>query len=268
MNGVRINVMSTQGSAVADSESRAQMPRLVEVVENSETIPRGSGEESEDDDDVSFRGTYAVQDGVSEAKSEGSLSVGTLNDPYSRPASPVFRMANVTRTWQMARSWINKTKPQTEPPARVDSFLEKLEMAGPSNDRISLWQSTGLSSLQHWVIDPSEPFLYRWQVVVFMAVLYNWVFIIARAAFRDLHEQLLVVWLVLDYTCDIVYVLDMAVQFRTGKNRTGIFGAGENYLTKRAFFLQLFAVLLGNVRSYAIQRTETLTRFTRKGHRF
>ena len=119
------------------------------------------------------------------------------------------------RTLRLARAWAKKSnQPETTEQPRVDSFLERLEMAGPSHDDVS---TTSFPLNKHWVVDPSKPFLYRWQVVVFFAVLYNWIFIIARASFRDLHERYLAAWLILDYTCDIVYILDMVVQFRTGK---------------------------------------------------
>ena len=145
---------------------------------------------------------------AAKAFSEAFQMAGKASSGHKSP-----RLARTTRTIGFAKAWRRKIEQSASPP-RVDSFLERLEMAGPAHEDT---KERTFTSLKHWVIDPSAPFLYRWQVVVFMAVLYNWVFIIARAAFRDLHEQHLVVWLVLDYTCDIVYVLDMAIQLRTGK---------------------------------------------------
>ena len=123
-------------------------------------------------------------------------------------------VGSVSRALRLTRAWI-KNQPETMEQPRVDSFLERLEMARPSCEDIGTTSRFPLN--KHWVVDPSKPFLYRWQVVVFFAVLYNWIFIIARASFRDLHERYLAAWLILDYTCDIVYILDMVVQFRTGK---------------------------------------------------
>ena len=53
--------------------------------------------------------------------------------------------------------------------------------------------------------------------MVSVCVVYNWVFIIARSAFEDLQNGLLVLWLVMDYISDGVYILDMLIQFKTGK---------------------------------------------------
>lgn len=43
-------------------------------------------------------------------------------------------LAQVARTLQMVSSWLNRTRANSDKRApRVDSFLEKLEMAGPSH---------------------------------------------------------------------------------------------------------------------------------------
>ena len=68
------------------------------------------------------------------------------------------------------------------------------------------------------VIDPSSDTYYRWLFIISIAVLYNVLMIIARSVFWKLHDgNLLVIWLCFDYICDFIYLLDMAVQFRTGE---------------------------------------------------
>ena len=68
------------------------------------------------------------------------------------------------------------------------------------------------------VIDPSSDTYYRWLFVISIAVLYNVLMIIARSVFWKLHDgNLLAIWLFFDYICDFIYLLDMAVQFRTGE---------------------------------------------------
>jgi len=68
------------------------------------------------------------------------------------------------------------------------------------------------------VIDPSSDAYYRWLAVISAAVLYNLLVIIARAVFWQLQDSAsLGVWFALDYTCDVIYLVDMFVQLRTGK---------------------------------------------------
>ena len=67
------------------------------------------------------------------------------------------------------------------------------------------------------MVDPSSSFYYKWLFVISVAVLYNWTMIVARSVFWKLQSEYLVLWLVLDYVCDLIYILDMVVQFRTGK---------------------------------------------------
>ena len=72
--------------------------------------------------------------------------------------------------------------------------------------------------LRTWVIDPSSTLYYRWLGVISAACLYNLIMIIARAVFWKLQEgHLLTTWLCFDYLCDVIYLLDIFVQFRTGK---------------------------------------------------
>ena len=125
-------------------------------------------------------------------------------------------LAQVTRTLQMASSWLNRTRTSSDNQAlRVDSFLEKLEMAGPSHvTRDNTFTNSSSSSI---FVDPSHAFHFYWLMVVTICVLYNWIFIIARAAFIDLQSSSIILWLVLDYVSDLIYVVDMVIQFNTGK---------------------------------------------------
>ena len=67
------------------------------------------------------------------------------------------------------------------------------------------------------MIDPSSNIYYRWLGVISFAILYNLIIIIARSVFWKLQEDYLYTWLVLDYVCDVIYVMDIFVQLRTGE---------------------------------------------------
>ena len=69
------------------------------------------------------------------------------------------------------------------------------------------------------MVDPSSTAYYRWLAVISAAVLYNLLLIIARSVFWQLRDQGAIVWFVLDYSCDLVYLIDMFVQLRTGQLR-------------------------------------------------
>ena len=77
--------------------------------------------------------------------------------------------------------------------------------------RISRW-------LRHLYFNPMNVSLYRWLIVITIAVLYNAYVIIARQTFSQLQDQpwKVGVWLTLDYIADAIYILDMIIQFRTG----------------------------------------------------
>ena len=60
------------------------------------------------------------------------------------------------------------------------------------------------------VIDPFGKPFYRWQIIIATAVLYNIFCVPSRMAFQQLREPTLeLMWWVLDYTCDGLYLIDI-----------------------------------------------------------
>ncbi len=75
-----------------------------------------------------------------------------------------------------------------------------------------------LSKLQNYVIDPSEDIYYKWLILVSVAVLYNYLFIIGRASFELLQNYNPFMWFVLDCISDFIYLMDIFVRLRTGNH--------------------------------------------------
>ncbi|XP_073701447.1 cyclic nucleotide-gated channel alpha-4 [Garra rufa] len=73
-----------------------------------------------------------------------------------------------------------------------------------------------------WVIDPSEEFYYTWLQIMILPICYNWVIIIFRTCFYAIEETYLAAWLTLDYICDLFFVVDTVIGFRTGYLEQGI----------------------------------------------
>ena len=48
--------------------------------------------------------------------------------------------------------------------------------------------------------------------------MYNLIFIIGRAVFWEINNWLVTLWLCLDYTSDVIYVIDSIIRFHEGKN--------------------------------------------------
>ncbi|XP_027712480.1 cyclic nucleotide-gated cation channel alpha-3 isoform X2 [Vombatus ursinus] len=73
-----------------------------------------------------------------------------------------------------------------------------------------------------FVIDPSSNLYYRWLTIIAIPVFYNWCMLVCRACFDELQSDHLMLWLVLDYTADVIYVLDLLVRIRTGFLEQGL----------------------------------------------
>ncbi|KAG8504839.1 Cyclic nucleotide-gated cation channel alpha-3 [Galemys pyrenaicus] len=72
------------------------------------------------------------------------------------------------------------------------------------------------------VVDPSSNVYYRWLTIMSIPVFYNWSLLVCRACFDELQSEHLVLWLVLDYSADVLYGLDMLVRARTGFLEQGL----------------------------------------------
>ncbi|KAM5227811.1 cyclic nucleotide-gated channel alpha-3 [Ctenodactylus gundi] len=72
------------------------------------------------------------------------------------------------------------------------------------------------------VVDPSSTAYYRWLTVIALPVFYNWCLLICRACFDELQSEHLILWLILDYSADVLYGVDMLVRARTGFLEQGL----------------------------------------------
>ncbi|CAF1021621.1 unnamed protein product, partial [Didymodactylos carnosus] len=79
-----------------------------------------------------------------------------------------------------------------------------------------------LHACNYFVISTDENFLFYWLVFLNLFILYNLWFPIARQAFEPLQREYAKTWQTLDYLADIVYVLDIGMQLRTGYLEQGL----------------------------------------------
>ena len=62
------------------------------------------------------------------------------------------------------------------------------------------------------MFDQEQEFYYSWLGVTTLAVLYNLFFVIGRGVFWEMGRLSPVSWMVLDYTADLIYLLDLFVR--------------------------------------------------------
>ncbi|KAL4659672.1 cyclic nucleotide-gated olfactory channel-like [Arapaima gigas] len=127
------------------------------------------------------------------------------------------------------REWAHKSLLEEE--QRPDSFLERFRgpelrtAPSPTNQADGGdADSKGIirKRLDAFVVAPADNIYYRWLFVIASAALYNWALVVARACFDQLQTECYVLWLVLDYLSDVVYILDTFVRLRTGFLEQGL----------------------------------------------
>lgn len=56
----------------------------------------------------------------------------------------------------------------------------------------------------------------QWLAVVSLAVLYNVIFVVGRAVFWEINNNVPPLWWTLDYLCDFIYLIDALVHCHEG----------------------------------------------------
>ena len=174
---------------------------------------------------------------------EGDIELPPLSSP--RPSSPRCNLpqghvqrpggreeveggsafAKLVQTIRFIKKWAGRAE---NPQDQREQFLGRFRMSVPNiDDALAQHGGDGERGKSGEVVvrsrrllpffNPSGIWLFRWLFVITMTVLYNAFMIIVRETFDPLQRDLLPLWLTLDYVADIVYILDMVVQFRTSE---------------------------------------------------
>uniref|UniRef100_A0A3B4BRN4 Cyclic nucleotide-binding domain-containing protein n=1 Tax=Pygocentrus nattereri TaxID=42514 RepID=A0A3B4BRN4_PYGNA len=190
---------------------------LEEDMDRAETtLSRSSVCDGDDDTSSELQRVAALE--TQNAASRNSL----------RGRGALSRLVNLVVT---LREWAHRSLMEEE--ERPDSFLERFRgpevRAATSHGGTDQAGAGGTKTKQtikeKWeglIISQSDDVYYYWLFFIALAVLYNWVLLVARACFDDLQTQNYILWLVLDYICDLIYILDSFVRLRTGFLEQGL----------------------------------------------
>ncbi|KAF7711956.1 cyclic nucleotide-gated cation channel alpha-3 isoform X2 [Silurus meridionalis] len=164
-------------------------------------------------------------------------------------------MARLSHFLFMLRNWAShRLQNEAE---RPDSFLERFR--GPELKDLSSRGSIARSSLEHperphnrkknsFIVDPSTDLYYHWLTVIAGPVFYNLMMLITRSCFNELQDSYTTLWMILDYTSDLIYYTDTFVRSRTGFLEQGLLVKDtkklmENYRKTVQFKYDIFSML-------------------------
>ncbi|XP_029367847.1 cyclic nucleotide gated channel subunit alpha 2a [Echeneis naucrates] len=213
-------------------------------------------EESDRADSTLSRGQSMCDDTSSEL--QRMAAIDRINSQNSfRARGALSRIVNMVMT---LREWAQKGL--AEETERPDSFLERFRgpanmdmQAPPSRFSRSRTGSDADNEMRRTrrpcnivVLSPSDDRYYHWLMVIGSAVFYNWTLLVVRACFDELQMRNVLVWLVLDYVCDGVYILDIAVRLHTGFLDQGLMVKDvqrlrETYIRTLQCKLDIFSIL-------------------------
>ncbi|XP_013793293.2 cyclic nucleotide-gated cation channel alpha-3-like, partial [Limulus polyphemus] len=154
------------------------------------------------------------------------------------------------------------THSQKKPPLkREDSFLKRFStrqfpdsVSGDGSasynydTQFERWKGLQCLRVLLHVINPDENLLFGWLWLLTGCVLYNAWTLIVRQAFPELHQAAASFWFTADGFSDLVYLIDIAVQFRTGYLEQGLMVVDAkklalHYVRCRHFLMDLAALV-------------------------
>nr|XP_055054877.1 cyclic nucleotide-gated cation channel-like [Misgurnus anguillicaudatus]XP_055054878.1 cyclic nucleotide-gated cation channel-like [Misgurnus anguillicaudatus] len=201
-------------------------------------------------------------------------------EPQDEPSRNSFRgrggLFRLVSLVVLLRDWAHKSLIEEE--ERPDSFLERFrgpEVRAPpsrrSNNQPEANDNTKGNTKNIWetfIVSTSDDLYYYLLFFIAAAVLYNWVLLVARACFDELQSENLIVWLVLDYMCDFVYILDSCIRLRTGYLEQGLLVKDlaklrDSYVYTFQFKLDVISILPTDLAYIALGINTPQLRFNR-----
>ncbi|XP_075042383.1 cyclic nucleotide-gated channel alpha-2 [Mixophyes fleayi] len=191
-------------------------------------------------------------------------------------------LSRIVRLVVVLREWAHKSLRDQD--QRPDSFLDRFrgpELQNTEGHATKDTQDRGAKAQnktshkwnisERFVVDPSGKWYYRWLLVITLPVLYNWFLLVVRACFNDLQTSYIIVWLTLDYFCDIIYVIDIIVRLRTGFLEQGLLVRdpkmlSDNYIRTLQFKLDILSILPTDLCYLALGLNRPELRFNRLLH--
>nr|XP_010302379.1 PREDICTED: cyclic nucleotide-gated olfactory channel [Balearica regulorum gibbericeps] len=227
--------------------------------------------------ELSTRRACSMQDDTS-----SELQRGSPLDGGEQLAASAFRgrraLARIVRLVLVLRDWASKSFHEEQ--QKPDPFLERFQgpelwtvAAGAANDLEDkeTKEENKKKKWQIFVVDPAGDWYYRWLAVIAVPVLYNWCLLIARACFSDLQKTYVVLWLVLDYISDSIYIGDIVIRLHTGFLEQGLLVKDlkklwDNYIHTLQFKLDVLSILPTDLAYFAVGLHCPELRFNRLLH--
>ncbi|XP_030066600.1 cyclic nucleotide-gated channel alpha-2 [Microcaecilia unicolor] len=254
----------------------------INVQKNSPANPRLSAKSNNEEDQDTrennpSRALSACDDTSSELQRVAALDKGEVASRASFRARGA--LSRIVRLVVVLRDWAHKNIQDQE--QRPDSFLDRFR--GPdiqsvssrlSNTQPDQEDSDGKKKKKKrrlFVVNPAGKWYYRWLLVIAVPVLYNWSLLVARACFNDLQTRYTIIWLVLDYVSDGIYIADIVIRLRTGFLEQGLLVKDmkklrDNYVRTLQFKLDIFSILPTDLAYIAVGLQHPELRFNRLLH--
>ncbi|XP_015219522.1 cyclic nucleotide-gated channel cone photoreceptor subunit alpha isoform X2 [Lepisosteus oculatus] len=209
-----------------------------------------------------------------------AVSMETRGLPESRRSSftGTGAMARLSRFIFALRSWATRRLHHED--QRPDSFLERFrgpDLKEASSRESNAQSATGNPDHPHrgkkkkkevFIVDPATDLYYRWLTIIATPVMYNWCMLICRACFDELQTKYITLWMVLDYSSDVIYFLDTFVRFRTGFLEQGLLVKDpkklrENYMKTPQFKFDLLSMVPTDIAVIKVGNNYPELRFNR-----
>lgn len=133
---------------------------------------------------------------------------------------------------------VTVTREECDTISELSSTVErnKTSVCGPKCHSCECW------------FEPNSSASYWWSFIVGCAVLYNYWIIVYRYAFDEINSDTMLKWFILDYTMDLIYLLDILKGFRTAYLDEGVLQTSTvkmrvHYMNSMLFYIDCLCLL-------------------------
>lgn len=190
---------------------------------------------------------------------QSAICIHNSVQPTRGRRKPMWKSSSNDNIDPFIQKFSTRPDRKTTPPTRIlnknphkitiennlQTITDRKESDAFSDD--SGYQGSSFSRLQ-LVFDPEGHFIYTWSYFVVFAIRYNLWVLILRIAFLEAQSEFKIMWMVFDYICDFIYLVDMLVSFRTGYLDEGILVTDSNkialsYIKSNRFVLDILSFI-------------------------
>ncbi|KAG5442468.1 Cyclic nucleotide-gated cation channel alpha-3 [Clonorchis sinensis] len=199
--------------------------------------------------------THGRKDHTHPALPKWNFTAVDMDGPVSSPTNKT----SSNSTTDLGQSLTDYIEPTRIPNRRISEFNHTMQelkprspkggsRADPTTNSVVKGRSSFSAKTPFFRFSPSGKGLHAWFGIISLVVTYHLWVIVYRYAFAEINPTNYWLWFLLDYSADLLYLLDMSISLRTGYYEDGVLQFNSkrmriHYLNSTQFYIDCLSLL-------------------------